>query len=144
MSEESKPKPGSDHITIKLPKELVAEMDRLIGAMGFRSRGEIAKEAIRQLLSQYKEKLTQPRLPPLEHFNISEHGVRILDRTLTNGNSRGRIIDVYFRPEGVWCEHCQTNNCKHIQFALTIPKIREIIWKKREERWNLPKPPPEI
>jgi Arc/MetJ-type ribon-helix-helix transcriptional regulator len=144
MSEENKPKPGSNHITIKLPKELVAEMDKLIGAMGFRSRGEIAKEAIRQLLSQYKEKLTQPRLPPLEHFNISEHGVRILDRTLTNGNSRGRIIDVYFRPEGVWCEHCQTNNCKHIQFALTIPKIREIIWKKREEGWNLPKPPPEI
>jgi hypothetical protein len=144
MSEESKPKPGSDHITIKLPKELVAEMDRLIGAMGFRSRGEIAKEAIRQLLSQYKENLTPPRHPPFEHFNIGEHGVRILDRTLTNGNSRGRIIDVYFRPEGVWCEYCQTNNCKHIQFALTIPKIREIIWKKREEGWNLPKPPPEI
>ena len=144
MSEESKPKPGSDHITIKLPKELVAEMDRLIGIRGFRSRGEIAKEAIRQFLNQYKETITPPQLPPLEHFNISEHGVRILDRTLTNGYSRGRIIDVYFRPEGVWCEYCQTDNCRHIQFALTIPKVREIVWRKREEGWNLPKPPPEI
>lgn len=131
----------SDHITIKLPKELVNEMDRLIGALGFRSRGEIAKEAIRQLLSHYKESLAQPQPPPLEHFNISENGVRILDRNLANGYSRGRIIDVYFKPEGVWCEHCGTDNCRHIQFALTIPKIREIVWKKREEGWNLPKPP---
>jgi Arc/MetJ-type ribon-helix-helix transcriptional regulator len=133
----------SDHVTVKIPKELVDEMDRLIGALGFRSRGEIAKEAIRQLLNHYKESLASPELPKLEHFNISEHGVRILDRTLANGLSRGRIIDVYFKPEGVWCEHCGTDNCRHIQFALTIPKIREIVWKKREERWNLPKPPPE-
>ena len=96
------------------------------------------------LLNQYKGTITPPKLPQLEHFNISEHGVRILDRTLTNGYSRGRIIDVYFRPEGVWCEYCQTDNCRHIQFALTIPKVREIVWRKREEGWNLPKPPPEI
>ena len=111
---ESKPKPGSDHITIKLPKELVEEMDRLIGVKGFRSRGEIAKEAIRQLLSQYKESLTPPQLPPLEHFNISENGVRILDRTLANGYSRGRIVDVYFKPDRIICEYCGTDNCRHI------------------------------
>ncbi|MEM2506204.1 MAG: ribbon-helix-helix domain-containing protein [Nitrososphaeria archaeon] len=127
---ESKPKPGSDHITIKLPKELVEEMDRLIGVKGFRSRGEIAKEAIRQLLNQYKENLTPPPLPPLEHFNISENGVRILDRTLANGYSRGRIIDVYFRPERIICEYCQTDNCRHIEFALKIPKVREILSQK--------------
>ncbi|MEM3628878.1 MAG: ribbon-helix-helix domain-containing protein [Candidatus Bathyarchaeia archaeon] len=126
----SKPKPGSDHITIKLPKELVEEMDRLIGVKGFRSRGEIAKEAIRQLLSQYKESLTPPQLPPLEHFNISENGVRILDRTLANGYSRGRIVDVYFKPDRIICEYCGTDNCRHVQFALTIPKVREILAQK--------------
>jgi len=130
MSEESKSKPGSDHITIKLPKELVAEMDRLIGTMGFRSRGEIAKEAIRQLLSQYKEKFAPPSLPPLEHFNISENGVRILDRTLANGVSKGRIIDVYFRPDRIICEYCGTEHCRHVKFALSIPKVREILARK--------------
>ena len=123
-------KPGSDHITIKLPKELVDEMDKLIGALGFRSRGEIAKEAIRQLLSHYKENLAPPKLPPVEHFNISENGVRILDRTLTNGTSRGRIIDIYFKPDGVLCEYCQTDNCRHVEFALNIPKVRKILTEK--------------
>ncbi|MCR8488941.1 MAG: ribbon-helix-helix domain-containing protein [Crenarchaeota archaeon] len=127
---EPKPKPGSDHITIKLPKELVEEMDRLIGVKGFRSRGEIAKEAIRQLLNQYKESLTPPQLPLLEHFNISENGVRILDRALANGYSRGRIVDVYFKPDCIICEYCGTDNCRHVQFALTIPKVREILSRK--------------
>ncbi|MEM3640875.1 MAG: ribbon-helix-helix domain-containing protein [Candidatus Bathyarchaeia archaeon] len=126
----NKDKVVSDHVTIKLPKELVEEMDRLIGAMGFRSRGEIAKEAIRQLLSHYKESLAPPQLPPLEHFNISEHGVRVLDRTLANGVSKGRIIDVYFKPDKVLCEYCQTDNCRHVEFALSIPKVKKILIEK--------------
>jgi hypothetical protein len=126
----NKNKTGSDHITIKLPKELVEEMDRLIGALGFRSRGEIAKEAIRQLLSHYKESLAPPALPSLEHFNISEHGVRVLDRTLGNGVSKGRIIDVYFKPDKILCEYCQTDNCRHVEFALSIPKVRKILIEK--------------
>jgi hypothetical protein len=126
----NKNKAGSDHITIKLPKELVEEMDRLIGALGFRSRGEIAKEAIRQLLSHYKESLAPPALPSLEHFNISEHGVRVLDRTLGNGVSKGRIIDVYFKPDKILCEYCRTDNCRHVEFALSIPKVRKILIEK--------------
>ena len=35
------------YINIKLPKDLGVEMDKLIGKYGFKSRGEIAKEAIR-------------------------------------------------------------------------------------------------
>lgn len=120
----------SDHVTVKIPKELVDEMDRLIGALGFRSRGEIAKEAIRQLLSHYKENLAPPEPPTLEHFNIGENGVRILDRSLGNGTSKGRIIDVYFKPDKVLCEYCGTDNCKHVEFALNIPKVRKILIQK--------------
>jgi Arc/MetJ-type ribon-helix-helix transcriptional regulator len=122
-----------DHVTIKIPQELIEEMDKLKGVMGFRSRGEIAKEAIRQLLSHYKETLDLPKLPPLprlEHFNISENGVRILDRSLGNGVSKGRIIDVYFRPENAWCEYCQSTDCEHVEFALSIPKVQKILIEK--------------
>ncbi len=128
--DKNEPKPGSDHITIKIPKELVEEMDRLIGVKGFRSRGEIAKEAIRQLLNHYKESLAPPQLPPLEHFNISENGVRILDRALANGYSRGRIVDVYFKPDSIICEYCGTDNCRHVEFALSIPKVKKILIEK--------------
>ena len=120
----------SDHVTVKIPKELTDEMDKLIGALGFRSRGEIAKEAIRQLLNHYKESLALPELPKLEHFNISENGVRILDRSLANGVSKGRIIDVYFKPDNAWCEYCQSTDCRHVEFALNIPKVRKILIKK--------------
>jgi len=120
----------SDHVTVKIPKELIDEMDKFIGSLGFRSRGEIAKEAIRQLLNHYKESLTLPEPSKLEHFNISENGVRILDRSLANGVSKGRIIDVYFKPDKVLCEYCGSGNCRHVEFALNIPKVRKILIEK--------------
>jgi len=69
-------------------------------------------------------------LPPLEHFNIDEQGVRILDRTLASKTSRGRIIDVYFKPDNVWCDYCQSSNCQHVKFALDLPAVQEILNKK--------------
>jgi len=41
------------YIDVSLPRELVDEMDKLVGQYGFRSRAEIAKEAIRQLLLRF-------------------------------------------------------------------------------------------
>lgn len=128
-----------EYTTVRLPKELMGEIDQIIkhGTMGYKSRAELVKEAIRDKLKTIPQ-TPEPPQPMLEHFNLSEHGVRILDRTLANGISRGRIIDVYFKPEGVWCEHCQTSSCRHIQFALTVPTIQEVIIKKRREGWKLP------
>jgi len=45
----------NEYTTIKLPNELIAEIDKLIGKHGFRSRGEIVKEAIRAFLKQYAD-----------------------------------------------------------------------------------------
>lgn len=41
------------YVDVSLPKDLVDEMDKLVGQYGFRSRAEIAKEAIRQLLLRF-------------------------------------------------------------------------------------------
>jgi len=46
---------SNEYITVKLPKELVDQMDKLVGKFGFTSRAEIAKEAIRKLLKEYRE-----------------------------------------------------------------------------------------
>ncbi|MCW4044243.1 MAG: ribbon-helix-helix domain-containing protein [Candidatus Bathyarchaeota archaeon] len=45
----------NDYTTIKLPNEMVDEIDKLVGKHGFRSRGEIVKEAIRNFLMRYPE-----------------------------------------------------------------------------------------
>jgi len=117
----------TNHVTIKIPEELVADMDKLKGKYGFRSRGEIAKEAIRRLLEQYSSQLE------LEHFNLNEHGVVILDRSLNP--PKGRLFQVYFRPEGVLCEFCQSDKCRHVKFSLGLPKVQDILSKKG---WEIP------
>lgn len=129
-----------DHNTVRLPEDLTDEMDNLLGEHGFRSRAEIAKEAIRELLRKY-EKLTRT-LPRLEHYNIDNDGVRILDRTLaTETSPNGRIIDVYFKPQGIFCDYDQTACCDHVEFALNIPKVQEIIRElNKKEGWKIELP----
>jgi len=116
--------PKTDHVTIKIPRELIEEMDKLKGKYGFRSRGEMAKEAIRYLLDKYASE------SELAHYNLNEEGVLVLDRTL----QPDRIVRVYFRPEGPWCEHCESMSCRHVEFALDIPKVQEIL---REKGWKM-------
>ncbi len=117
-----------NYTTIKLPNDLVIEMDQLIGKHGFKSRAEIIKDALRELLTRYKNS----ELPRFEHFNIDPDGARITDR------KRHMIADIYFKPEGIFCDLDKSNGCEHIDFALTVPKIQEIIREKIKEGWKLP------
>jgi len=42
--------------SIKIPPELAAEIDRLVGTHGFTSRAEFVKQAARELLLKYPSK----------------------------------------------------------------------------------------
>jgi hypothetical protein len=42
-----------------------------------------------------------------------------------------------FKPEGIYCELDESESCGHIEFALTVPEIKEIIRNKRKEGWKL-------
>jgi hypothetical protein len=123
--------PTDEYTTVRLPKELMDEIDQIIkhGTMGYKSRAELVKEAIRDKLKTIPQ-TPEPPQPMLEHFNLSENGVRILDRTLANKTSRGRIIDVYFKPDKVSCDHCRSGNCQHVRFALNLPEVQDILRKK--------------
>jgi len=124
---EKEPTEGS-YTTIKLPNDIVIEMDQLIGKHGFTSRAEIIKDALRELLTHHKNS----DLPRFEHFNIDPDGARITDRKLH------MIADIYFKPEGIFCDLDKTEKCEHIDFALTVPKIQDIIKQKTKEGWKLP------
>ncbi len=41
---------SGEYVPIRLPRELVEEIDNLVGRLGYRSRAEIVKEAVRRLL----------------------------------------------------------------------------------------------
>jgi hypothetical protein len=118
---------------ITLQRELINKIEEYVKAhpeMGYKSLADFITDAVREKCTELKILTPIPEPPQLEHFNISEHGVRILDRSLANGVSKGRIIDVYFKPDKVFCEYCGSGNCKHVEFALNIPKVREILIEK--------------
>ena len=118
-------------------RELVDKIEEYIKThpeMGYKSLADFVTDAIREKCEELKILTPMPELPPIEHFNIDENGVRILDRTIANGGSNGRIIDVYFKPDKVWCEHCESADCRHVKFALIVPKVQEIL---REKGWKL-------
>ena len=123
---------SDEYTTVRLPKELMEEIDEIIrhGVRGYKSRAEFIKEAIRKRFEELKTAQPMPLLPPLEHFNLSERGVRILDRTLASKTSRGRIIDVYFKNEKAWCDYDNSSDCKHVEFALSLSIVQEILKKK--------------
>jgi hypothetical protein len=124
---------------ISLQRDLVDMIENFIkvhSEMGYKSLADFATDAIREKCEKLGVFTPQMIGPPLEHFNISERGVRVLDRTLGNGTARGRIIDVYFTPETVLCEYCDSSSCRHVQFALNIPAVQKIVqekgWKHKE------------
>jgi hypothetical protein len=94
-------------------------------------------EVVRSLINWYWKEHLEKLQPALEHFNITENGVRILDRTLGTKTSRGCIIDVYFKQDKAWCKYCESSSCQHVQFALSLPEVQEILrtkgWKIAEE-----------
>jgi metal-responsive CopG/Arc/MetJ family transcriptional regulator len=47
---------SNEYTTLRLPKELVNEIDKIVGKHGFTSRAEVAKEAIRALLKEYEQR----------------------------------------------------------------------------------------
>lgn len=92
--------PKDEYTTIRIPKELSKELDGLIGTHGFRSKAEIVKESLRHLLLQYS------KVPLLEHYNLDERGVKILDHRLN------RIVEVFFKPVGIRCGYCDKTDCR--------------------------------
>jgi hypothetical protein len=124
---------------ITLQKELVNVVEQYITThpeTGYKSLADFVTDAVREKCMALNILTPIPDLPPLEHFNLSEHGVRILDRNLANTSTKGRIIDVYFKPEGIWCEHCESTHCRHVTFALSLPAVQKILarkgWKTNE------------
>ena len=119
---------------LSLPKDLVDTIEEYIIAhpeMGYKSLADFATDAIREKGEKLRIFRHTPELPLMEHFNLDDDGVQILDRTLASRLSSGKVVDIHFRPEGIWCSHCQAGSCRHIDFALAVPAIEEVVEKKR-------------
>jgi hypothetical protein len=125
---------------VSLQKDLVGTIENYVKAhpeMGYKSLADFVTDAIREKCEKLGIFTPETTSPPLEHFNISEEGVRVLDRTLGNGTAKGRIIDIYFKPEKILCEYCNSSSCRHVQFALSVPAVQRIMQQKG---WKIKEP----
>jgi len=118
--------------TISVKTELADFIEKFVEKnpqYGYRSIAQFMEDAARKRLENLDVLGTLPRF---EHFNKGPNGVRITDRKLH------MIADIYFKPDGIFCELDQRDYCEHIDFALTVPEIQDIIRERRKDGWKLP------
>ena len=127
------PKESQDFRGVSLKRELVDQVAEFVKYnRQYKSIADFVHEAVRIRMEEIRKSYITKPLPRFDHFNKSPEGVKITDRKI------GRIADIYFRPDGIWCALDETNDCEHIDFALGLPEIQKIIRKRRKEGWKLP------
>ena len=127
-----------DYTTFSIPTGLMKRVDEVVKTGDYKNKTDFILEAIRDRLRELgaleSEESTRPIL---EHYNLSENGVTVLDRSIEP--PKGRLIDVYFKPDSdnrlqARCEYDDTDRCRHVDFALDLPEVQEII---RQKGWKL-------
>ena len=121
----------------RLDEDLAEKFNKITSYLGIQNEAETIRYLIQQFYMKNRKEIEEycQKENALEYFNLDENGVKILDKT---NPDRKFVAQIYFKPDGIWCEHCQTDNCKHIQFALTWKNVIKVIKKKKREGWKLP------
>lgn len=110
-------------VYLRLDGEIAKRYLQIKKYLGLKNDTEIMRSLVNWYWREHQEELK----PKLEHFNLNEDGVLILDRELNS------IVQVYFKPDKILCEHCETSKCRHAEYALSMPTVQEILRKKG---WN--------
>lgn len=62
-----------------------------------------------------------PKPPALEHFNVNEDHVMVID------HKRRMFADVYLRNDHVYSELYEEEDCKHVKYALSLSKVQKAL-----------------
>lgn len=120
--------PTDKYRGVTLQRELIDKIEEYIKnypETGYKSIADFVTDAVRKRCEELKILVPiPPELPALEHFNVNQDHVTVIDRR------RRMFADVYFRNNHVYCELCKEENCEHIEYALNLPKIQTILSKK--------------
>ena len=117
-------------IHVRLTEDEEKIFNAVSNFLRLRNDAEVIRFLISKFYNENKDKMT----PPYEHLNLDEKGVKVIDNT----GSRRFVADIYFRPEGIWCDYCQASICPHIDFALKQEDVIRVVRKRRAEGWKLP------
>ena len=115
--------------TLRLPKHMIKKLDEKASERGISRTALIASILDNWLKTQEYEEVT--RRPRFEHINTFRNYATILDRDF---HGRERIANVYFRRDSepfvrAWCDLCDSEECVHVEYAWSLPKVREVFEK---------------
>jgi hypothetical protein len=118
-------------IRLKLDDEprLMEMFEKIKGKIGIQSNVDLVRMLINEKFDALGLKVSLPRF---EKINNDEDGVKILDRHLADD------VQVYIKPTGIICGYDKSEDCDHIQYALSFPEVRQLIKKRRKQGWKLP------
>ena len=87
------------------------------------------KPKTKVLMEITDRKLTITLPERFDHINTLENKIVVAD------NQLDRIIDVYVAMPGtIFCDYDKTNDCPHIEYALSLPEVKEALKKKGWKR----------
>jgi hypothetical protein len=113
---------------VSLQRELVDKIEEYIKThpeTGYKSLADFITDALREKCIELNILVPTAAEPPdLEHFNVFEDHVTVIDR------KRRVFADVYFRNNHVYCELCDEENCEHVNYALQLSKVQRLLSEK--------------
>jgi hypothetical protein len=113
---------------VSLQRELVDKIEEYIKThpeTGYKSLADFVTDAVREKCIELKILVPSPPEPPaLEHFNVNQDHVTVIDRR------RRMFADVYFRNNVVYCELCGEEDCEHVKYALSLSKVKKALERK--------------
>jgi hypothetical protein len=120
---------------VSLQRELVDKIEEYVKThpeTGYKSTADFVTDSVRKRCEDLRILVPTPP-STLEHFNLTENGVTILDRSLEP--PKGALVDIYFKPDAndhlqARCEYDETDDCRHVKFALDLPEVQEILQNK--------------
>jgi len=118
---------------VSIKKELVDELEAFIVTHPeYKGNADFIHEAIRVRMQQIRES----KKKRFEHLNMGEN-VKIIEHN-PDGTIKA-VADIYFKqPNEIRCENCKTTACEHIEYMLSVPKIREVIkGLNKRPGWNI-------
>lgn len=120
-----------EKLNVRLTGRVADKFKRIKTYLHLENDTEVVRSLIAWYFREYESDLTGPP-KTMWHLNLDENGVLIWDPDLHRG------VEIFFNPKGILCEECESDSCKHIQFALSQPDIQDVVRKRRREGWKLP------
>ncbi|MEM3383655.1 MAG: ribbon-helix-helix domain-containing protein [Nitrososphaerales archaeon] len=118
-------------VSISLPKDLIDKIDLIIkaGTLGYDSRPEFIKEAIRKRLSELGYETVKVTYP-FRIWNMNMDRVTIYDEAL------GRWVNILIKEGKLICELDRSEDCIHVKFVSENPQVVEMFKKMG---WRIPR-----